>query len=189
MSSTWVNVHTIATGLFGFLLVFAWSFCEGVIWPFVAELPLVVLLVTIGRSPIGIALITMSALGSLVGVTVSWTLVHNNIHVPMFFTHQRMIEAAKAGLKRGPARAFKEHMFNGVPVKVYAYQAGLMNIPLGKILLSAWPRVARIFIVGSLGWGLGLIASGLFKSYLGWAMIIGACLYLFILRLVVRSWR
>jgi hypothetical protein len=187
--STWVHVHAVATSALGFALVFGWSFCEGVVWPFVAELPLVVLLMTVGFSFFVPTLIATSALGSLVGIATSWTIAKKGHHIPMLLTHPRMIAKAREGLARGVASAFREHMFNGIPVKVYAFQSGLMDIPLSKVLGSAWPRVARIFIVGSLGWGLGILASGVSKNYLGWAMLFGGCAYLFILRLVVRSWR
>ena len=187
--NTWIHVHQVATSFAGFLLVFGWSFCEGVVWPFVAELPLVVLLVTLGLTGYAPALISTSALGSLVGLSTTWYIANSGKKIPMLFTHPRMIETAHNGLLVSPSKAFKEHMFNGIPVKVYAFQAGLLDIPLSTVLRSAWPRVARIFIVGSLGWALGLIASGLFKNYLGYAMIFGGITYLFILRLVVRSWR
>lgn len=187
--NTWIHVHQVATSFAGFLLVFGWSFCEGVVWPFVAELPLVVLLVTLGLTGYAPALIATSALGSLVGLSATWTIAYKGKKIPMLFTHPRMIETARNSLLLSPSKAFKEHMFNGIPVKVYAFQAGLYKIPLSTVLKSAWPRVARIFIVGGLGWTLGLLAPGIFKDYLGYAMIFGGIVYLFILRLVVRNWR
>ena len=187
--SLFAQVQLLALGAGGLAVVFVWSFCEGVIWPFVAELPLVVLLVTVGVGWRALLLISVSALGSLVGVATTWAIAESGRKSPIFFTHPRMLETARMGLIESPSKAFMQHMFNGVPVKAYAYQAGDLGIPLPVVLLSAWPRVTRIFIVGGGGVLLGVVSAGLLKDYLGWAMLFGGLGYLFILRLVVRNWR
>jgi len=87
-----------------------------------------------------------------------------------------------------PGTAFWRQMFNGIPVKVYAHEAGALNLSLVQVLLALVPRVLRIAVIGIGTWLLGSALSRWLKSCLGMVQAICLALFPFGLALTVGYW-
>lgn len=161
------RVNRIAFGWIGLLVIFFWAFGEGIFWPLVAEMPLLLLIVTVGFRWRGAVLIGVSALGSILGVLTTWWLVDKGINPPSPLTTSNMFGYARAQLATDPNNAFWDQMWNGIPVKVYAHEAGALHLSLQQVLQSLVPRVLRIVILGAGGWVLGTSLAKWLKPNLG----------------------
>jgi len=161
------RVKKIAFGWVGLLVVFFWAIGEGIFWPLVAEMPLLLLVVTVGFRWRGALLIAVSAFGSVLGVLITWWLVSNGYHPPSPLTTANMFDYARAQLADSPNTAFWDQMWNGIPVKVYAHEAGALQLSFMQVLQSLLPRVLRIFILGAGGWLLGTTLAKWLKPNLG----------------------
>ena len=161
------RVKKIAFGWVGLLVVFFWAVGEGIFWPLVAEMPLLLLVVTVGFRWRGALLIVVSAIGSVIGVLITWWLVSNGYHPPSPLTTSNMFDYARAQLIENPNTAFWDQMWNGIPVKVYAHESGALQLSFMQVLQSLLPRVLRIFILGAGGWLLGTTLAKWLKPNLG----------------------
>ena len=161
------RVNRIAFGWVGLLVIFFWAFGEGIFWPLVAEMPLLLLIVTVGFRWRGALLIGVSALGSILGVLTTWWLVDKGINPPSPLTTSNMFGYARDQLATDPNNAFWDQMWNGIPVKVYAHEAGALHLSLQQVLQSLVPRVLRIVILGAGGWVLGTSLAKWLKPNLG----------------------
>jgi 1-acyl-sn-glycerol-3-phosphate acyltransferase len=163
----WQRIRKGAFSLTGLLICFFWAVGEGLSWPLVAEMPLMLFVVTVGLRWRGLAIISTSAIGSVVGIITNWWLVQHGIEVPSPMTTPLMFEVAHGQLATHPDTAFWAQMWNGIPVKVYAAEAGHAAMPFDHLLLALVPRVLRIFILGTGTWLLGGLLSRWLKPCLG----------------------
>ncbi len=173
----WSRISRLAFGPVGLAVIFFWAFGEGVFWPLIAEMPLMLFIVTVGWRWRGLVLVAAACVGSAVGVLTTWWLVGHGVNPPSPLTTAKMFEVARGQLSADPSSAFWRQMFNGIPVKVYAHEAGALHLSFAQVLLSLVPRVLRIAVIGIGTWLLGSALSRWLKSCLG--MVQGVCLALF----------
>lgn len=153
---TWHRLSRWAGSRRGLALVTCWAFAEGISWPLLAEFPLIGLMLVARRR--AARLVVAAALGSLLGIGVTWWLAGQGILAPAPMTTARMHATAAGQLAADPTAAFWTQTHNGIPAKVYARQAGLAHLPSGTLLMALWPRVLRIVLFGTLA---GLLGRGL----------------------------
>lgn len=184
---TWTRVSKLVATRAGIAFLVAWTFSEALIWPLIAELPLILLAscaVTLRR---GIIVSAWAAGGSVAGVYLHWWLVKSGVNVPLPLTTERMYERAvqdwATPLKAGGAQAS-----NGVPIKVYAQVAGDTGLGFWVVAQAMVLRVTRIMAFGVLAAFIGEKIKRYTKPSLG--IIQSWCFILFItlLWLIVRSW-
>ena len=184
----WTRIRRVAFGWAGLAIIAFWAFFEGVFWPLLAEMPLLLLVVTVGRSWRGPLLIAVSALASACGILATWFLVSHGIDTPVPLTTTRMHEVALAQLTADPANAFWNQMWNGIPVKMYAHATGELGMSFLDVFSVMFPRLLRIGIVGGAGWLLGGVLSRFLKPCLGAVQIYCLALFPFGLALVIFWW-
>jgi 1-acyl-sn-glycerol-3-phosphate acyltransferase len=184
----WTRIRRVAFGWTGLAIVAFWAFSEGMFWPLLAEMPLLLLVVTVGRSWRGPLLIGVSALASACGILATWFLVSHGINTPEPLTTARMHAVALAQISADPATAFWDQMWNGIPVKVYAHATGDLGLSFVQVLSVMLPRLLRIGIVGGAGWLLGGTLSRFLKPCLGAVQIFCLAVFPFGLALVIYWW-
>lgn len=182
----WNRARRVAFAMAGMALVTGWAYAEGIFWPLVAEMPLLLLVCTVGRSWRGPILIAASAIASAAGILTTWWLVSHGVDTPTPLTTARMHETALDQLTADPSSAFANQMFNGIPVKVYAHGAGRLGMDAADVVSAMVPRLARIGIVGGIGWVAGGLLSRYLKPCLGTVQAV--CLTLFPLGLGLIIW-
>ena len=184
----WTRIRRVAFGWAGLGIIAFWAFFEGVFWPLLAEMPLLLLVVTVGRSWRGPLLIAASAVASACGILATWFLVSHGIDTPVPLTTDRMHEVALAQLATDPANAFWNQMWNGIPVKVYAHATGELHMTFFEVFSVMFPRLLRIGIVGGAGWLLGGVLSRFLKPCLGAVQAYCLALFPFGLAFVIWWW-
>lgn len=184
----WTRVRRIAFSMTGLAIITGWAYAEGVVWPLIAEMPLLLLVVTVGRSWRGPLLIAAAAVASALGILTTWWLVSHGVNTPMPLTTERMHDAALNQLATDPAHAFANQMFNGIPVKVYAHSAGELGMSFWDVVSSMLPRLARIGIVGGGGWLLGGVLARYLKPCLGAVQFVCLAMFPFGLGLIIWWW-
>ncbi|MCP2366232.1 1-acyl-sn-glycerol-3-phosphate acyltransferase [Agromyces flavus] len=184
----WIRVRRMAFATAGLALVTAWAFAEGIFWPLVAEMPLLLLVCTVGRSWRGPMLIAATAIASAAGILTTWWLVSHGVDTPTPLTTARMHDTAVDELRTDPSSAFANQMFNGIPVKVYAHSAGQLGMDFFDVAFSMLPRLARIGIVGVIGWVAGGLLSRYLKPCLGTIQATFLTLFPLGLGLVIWWW-
>jgi 1-acyl-sn-glycerol-3-phosphate acyltransferase len=182
------RVRRIAFGWVGLLVIFFWAFGEGIFWPLVAEMPLLLLVVTVGFRWRGALLIAVSALGSVLGVLTTWWLVDKGINPPSPLTTSNMFDYARREMIDSPNSAFWDQMWNGIPVKVYAHEAGALHLSFLEVLQSLVPRVLRIMILGAGGWLLGTTLAKWLKPNLGLVQAVALIAFPFGLAQAIWFW-
>ena len=182
------RVQKVAFGWAGLAICFLWAMGEGVSWPLIAEMPLLLLVVTVGWHKRGAALIASSAIGSALGIIVTWWLVRQGMHPWSPLTTQAMFDYAHNQLLSNPAAAFNDQMTNGIPVKVYAHEAGVINMNFEQLVAAIWPRLARIVIVGAGGWLFGTTLRRWLRPTLGLVQITALAIFPFGLWQSVAYW-
>lgn len=184
----WTRIRRISFGWVGLAIVAFWAFFEGMFWPLLAEMPLLLLVVTVGRTWRGPLLIAASAVSSACGILATWFLVSHGINTPEPLTTIRMHQVALAQLRADPATAFWDQMWNGIPVKVYAHATGDLGLSFVQVLSVMFPRLLRIGIIGGAGWLLGGVLSRFLKPCLGAVQAFCLGLFPFGLALVIYWW-
>lgn len=186
----WIRVQRMALGPAGLILVTAWAYAEGIFWPLIAEMPLLLVIVTVAltRPRRAALLIGGSALASGLGVLTNWALTSHGLAPPLPLTTPRMMTVAQAQLAAEPLLAFWHQTINFIPVKVYASAAGHLHMPLSELLPALAPRLIRILTVGTLGWVIGNLISRFLRPRLGIIQI--ACLSAvpFVLAFIIWVW-
>ena len=121
------------------LLSFAWGVAEAVSWPVLAEMYLVLWVACHPKRimPAALALVV----GSVAGVVLHASLVRQGVVPPLPLTTPRMTATAAEQLAREGPLAIWHQPLNGIPVKVYAAQAGAGGTNLA--LLALWTALAR----------------------------------------------
>ena len=184
----WKRIRRVAFSWTGLGIVAFWAFFEGMFWPLLAEMPLLLLVVTVGRTWRGPLLIAVSAFSSAAGILATWFLVSHGINTPEPLTTLRMHEVALQQLRADPATAFWDQMWNGIPVKVYAHAVGDLHLSFFQVLSVMVPRLLRIGILGGAGWLLGGVLSRFLKPCLGAFQAFCLGLFPFGLALVIYWW-
>ena len=184
----WTRIRRVAFGWSGLAIVAFWAFFEGMFWPLLAEMPLLLLVVTVGRSWRGPLLIAASAFASACGILATWFLVSHGINTPEPLTTIRMHQVALQQLTTDPTHAFWDQMWNGIPVKVYAHATGDLRMSFLEVLSVMFPRLLRIGIIGGAGWLLGGVLSRFLKPCLGAVQAFCLGLFPFGLALVIYWW-
>jgi len=182
----WQRVRKAAFGWAGLLVVFLWAMAEGIFWPLIAEMPLLLLVVTVGWRWRGAALIAASAAGAALGVLATWWMVKSGFEPPSPLTTPRMFEVAAEQLDTNLGGAFWQQMFNGIPVKVYAHEAGAMGLSLAELGTALIARITRIVLVGAGGWLLGNFLARWLRPSLG--LVQSVTLALFPIGLAITIW-
>ena len=184
----WQRVRKAAFGWAGLLVVFLWAMGEGIFWPLIAEMPLLLLVVTVGWRWRGAALIAASAAGAALGVLATWWMVKNGFEPPSPLTTPRMFEVAAEQLDTNLGGAFWQQMFNGIPVKVYAHEAGIMGLSLAELGTALIARITRIVLVGAGGWLLGNFLARWLRPSLGLVQSVTLALFPIGLWLTIAYW-
>ena len=184
----WKRVRRAAYGWLGPLVVFLWAFGEGNVWPLIAEMPLLLMVGAVGLRWRTLWLITLSALGSVLGVVFTWYLtVHGNPVWEPFTTANMYLEAHRQ-LATNLGGAFANQMWNGIPVKVYAHEAGALGLDLPTLLGALGPRIARIGLLGGLGALGGQLMGRWLKPCLGTIQLVSLALFPLGLAMSIAYW-
>lgn len=157
----------------GIASAFAWGFAEAVSWPVIAEMHLA--FVAVARPERMVRSSVALAAGSVTGVVLTASLTRRGHVPPAPLTTAGMRAAAAAHLAEG-ARGIRHQAFNGIPVKVYAVQAGLAGVPLpGLAAVAAAERTARIVGVGLVSSVVaGVLRAPVRRRYGSWVLVAGA---------------
>ena len=182
------RVQKVAFGPVGLAICFLWALGEGISRPLIAEMPLLLLVVTVGWHRRGAALIASSAMGSALGIIITWVLVRQGLNPWSPLTTQAMFDYAQQQLATNPAAAFNDQMTNGIPVKVYAHEAGALNLSFAQLLGAIWPRLLRIVVVGAGGWFLGSSLRRWLRPTLGLVQLSALAIFPFGLWQSVAYW-
>jgi len=145
-SPLWDRTVRHVDGPAGLVGAFVWGTAEATSWPVIAEMYLALFAATRPRRilPCAAAL----AAGSVTGVVLNAALTRRGVHLPAPLTTQRMRLAAADHLGAG-AWGIRHQPWGGIPVKVYAGQAGRLGTPLDELVVATTVvRSARILSVG-----------------------------------------
>jgi hypothetical protein len=167
-------------------VAFGWGLAEALSWPVIAEMCLVLLAVAVPRRVLPAA--AAVAAGSVVGAVVHAWLASRGVDLPLPLTTPAMHERAAQDLAGGPWGVWAQ-AFNGVPIKVYAAEAGRSGLDLGAFAVSvAAERSARILGVGVvLAVAARLLHPWLRRLY-GSYLIVVCLAFSVLLTLTVSSW-
>jgi 1-acyl-sn-glycerol-3-phosphate acyltransferase len=121
-----------------FVASFLWGVAEALSWPVVAEMYLAMWVVCRAHRVLPAAVTLL--VGSVTGVVLHAILSRHGLSLPLPMTTPRMEATAAADLHQGASGVWHQAL-NGIPVKVYAEQAGQQHTDL--LRLAAWTAVAR----------------------------------------------
>ena len=127
-------------------------------------------------------------MGSALGIIITWVLVRQGLNPWSPLTTQAMFDYAQQQLATNPAAAFNDQMTNGIPVKVYAHEAGALNLSFAQLLGAIWPRLLRIVVVGAGGWFLGSSLRRWLRPTLGLVQLSALAIFPFGLWQSVAYW-
>ncbi len=181
-----VAVERYMDSPWGLVGAFAWGFAEAVSWPLIAESYLVLIAVASPRRMVPAA-VALSA-GSVVGVVTTAALSRRGRTPPAPLTTAGMRHAAAEHLRDG-AWGVRHQAFNGIPVKVYAAQAGRLGLPLPRLAAAvAVERTARIVAGGVLGSGVARVLRAPVRRRYGSYALVAETLWVLGVRAVIRTW-
>jgi 1-acyl-sn-glycerol-3-phosphate acyltransferase len=170
----------------GLVGAFAWGFAEAVSWPLIAESYLLLIGVASPRRMVPAAL-ALSA-GSVAGVVTTAALSRRGHTPPAPLTTDGMRRAAAEHLHEG-VWGVRRQAFNGIPVKVYAAQAGRLDLPLTRLAAAvAVERTARIVAVGTLGSAMARVFRAPVRRRYGTYALVAETLWVLGVRAVIRTW-
>ncbi len=171
----------------GLVGAFGWGFAEALSWPIIAEYSVVLVGVASLRRvlPASLAL----AAGSVTGVVTHAALARRGHTPPAPLTSPGMRRAAAQHLRAG-ARGVRHQAFNGIPVKVYAAEAGRLGIPLPRLAAAVTvERTARIVGVGwAVGAGARVFRAPVRRRY-GIYVLVASAVWVAGVRITSRRWR
>ncbi|MDX6287993.1 MAG: 1-acyl-sn-glycerol-3-phosphate acyltransferase [Frankiales bacterium] len=143
------RVRTFAASRVALLVVAVWAGAEALSWPFVPELLLGVVLLAAPRA--AWRLVPLAAAASVAGSLLGYGLAAHDHHLPQPLTTPRMYTAVAATTAAEGAGAVRHQAWSGIPVKVYAAEAGREHVSLTQFALgAARARGGRILAVGAL---------------------------------------
>lgn len=185
-SPMWRGAARFAAGRALVVTAALWGFAEALSWPVIAEMFLVLAAVALPRRvlPAGVAL----AAGSVLGVVVHTWLAGRGVDLPAPLTTDAMRAAAARHLEAGPLGLLQQAV-NGIPVKVYAAEAGkagLHSLAVGAA--AAIERPLRILTVaGVLALAARLLHPWLRRLY-GTYLVLATAAFVVALARVLHSW-
>ena len=142
-SALWVRVEQFVEGPGWLVAGFAWGFAEAVSWPVIAEVSIGLLAVTVPRRMVRFGFAV--AAGSVAGSLTTAALARRGILAPAPLTTPRMRDEARRHLSAEGVVGVRHQAFNGIPIKVYAREAGLLGLPAPSFGVAvAVERTARI---------------------------------------------
>jgi 1-acyl-sn-glycerol-3-phosphate acyltransferase len=147
VSATWAYVARRMSSRTALAVAFAWGAAEALSWPVIAEMSLVLFAAAVPRRvlPAAVALAT----GSVAGVAAHVLLAAHGVDLPAPLTTAAMRAAASRQLAGGPLGIWHQAL-SGIPVKVYAAEAGRSGMDATQfVAAAALERFARILTVGA----------------------------------------
>lgn len=183
----WEALHRLMESKAGMGAAAAWGFAEAISWPVTAEMFLAVFAAAHPRKVLPAA--GWLAVGSVAGVVFTAVCARDDRTPPAPLTTEGMRTTAAEHMAAGAAGIWRQAL-NGIPVKVYAAEAGRRRIPLGPLAAHALgARGARALALGAVVAGVSYKAQPLlrraYRTYLGTS----AVGYAAGLSLVIRRWR
>ena len=185
-SRTWRLVSRRAAARTLLPLSFLWGLAEALSWPVVAEMYLVLWVVALPRRVLPAACAV--AAGSVVGVLLHAALVRHGVELPLPLTTPRMAETA-AGHLTGGGSGILHQALDGIPVKVYAAEAGRSDISLPALALwTALERGLRILGVGVVLTALSTALHPVLRRHYAGYLLVVLPVFVLALRAVLSSW-
>ena len=183
----WTALHRLMESKAGMGAAAAWGFAEAISWPVTAEMFLSVFAAAHPRKVLPAA--GWLAVGSVAGSVVTAVCARHDRTPPAPLTTAGMRDAAADHMAAG-AKGIWRQALNGVPVKVYAAEAGCRRIPLAPLAMHALgARGARALALGAVvavaSHKAQPVLRRAYRTYLGTS---GAG-YAAGLSLVIRRWR
>lgn len=168
------------------LVVAGWALAEAFSWPLLPEVLLAALVVAAPRRAVRLA--ATAAAASVAGCLLAYALYAAGGSAPQPLTTPRMHAAVAAETRAEGARAVRQQPLSGIPVKVYAAEAGRRHVPAGRFAEEvAVARGVRI-----LGVGLALGAAGAllarWRRFYPAYLVVGVAGYAVGLSTVVSAW-
>ncbi|MEJ7727298.1 MAG: lysophospholipid acyltransferase family protein [Actinomycetes bacterium] len=141
------RVARVVSGPLGLLLIGAWAFLEGVSWPVVPEVALLVALLAAPRR--WCVLVPLAVLANLAGGLVTYALVTAGVDPPQPLVTEAMRSTVVAQTVSDGARAVRHQPMAGIPFKVYVAEAARHQVePVELAAESALARGRRITLLG-----------------------------------------
>lgn len=186
-SRTWRVLRTVMSGPAGMVGAAAWGFAEAVSLPVTSEMYLVLVAAAHPRRVLPAA--GCLAVGSVAGTLVTRALTARGERPPAPLTTPAMRSRAAADLAVAGARGIWRQALNGVPVKVYAAEAGVAGVPAGPLAAHALgARGARSLAVGAVVGIAAGAAAPVLRRFYGPYLVGAGVTFAIGLGLVVRRW-
>jgi len=185
-SRVWRRVAARAEAASLFAVSFTWGVAEAISWPVLAEMFMVLWVAGTPQRIMKAA--TGLWLGSVAGVVVHAILSRHGVDVPMPLTTPRM-QAAAAHDLAGGASGMMHQALAGIPVKVYAAQAGKAHV--GLLALAIWTAIERGVRIMAVAVGLCVVAKLLhpvLRRFYGVYLVLAASTFAVLLHETVVSW-
>ncbi|PZS33612.1 MAG: 1-acyl-sn-glycerol-3-phosphate acyltransferase [Pseudonocardiales bacterium] len=185
-SGVWAWAARRADSRWLFLASFVWGVAEALSWPVIAEMYLLMWVACRAHRVLPAA-VTLLA-GSVTGVVLHAMLSRHGLSLPRPMTTPQMDAAAAADLSHGASGMWHQAL-NGVPVKVYAEQAGQQHTDLlGLALWTALARGVRILAVAAVLSVLARLLAPLLQRLYGCYLLLVAGSFLLLVSLVLQRW-
>ncbi|SDD76665.1 1-acyl-sn-glycerol-3-phosphate acyltransferases [Sanguibacter gelidistatuariae] len=185
--AAWIALHRLMDSKAGMAAAAAWGFAEAISWPVTAEMFLAVFGAAHPRKVLPAA--GWLAVGSVAGVIFTAVCARHDRTPPAPLTTAAMRTTVADHMTVGAAGIWRQAL-NGIPVKLYAAEAGRRHIPIAPLAAHAiGARGARALALGAVVAVVSHKAQPLlrraYRSYLATAGV-G---YTAGLSLVIRRWR
>lgn len=186
-SRTWRVLRGVMSGPGGMVGAVAWGFAEAVSLPVTSEMYLVLVAAAHPRRVVPAA--ACLAVGSVAGVLVTRALTARGERPPAPLTTPAMRVRAAQDLAVSGAAGVWRQALNGVPVKVYAAEAGAARVPAGPLAVHALgARGARALAVGAVVGAAAGAAAPVLRRFYGPYLAAAGVTFGVGLAAVVRRW-
>ncbi|MCC2314344.1 lysophospholipid acyltransferase family protein [Cellulomonas xiejunii] len=186
-SRIWRVLRNHMSGPAGMAGAFGWGFAEAVSLPVTSEMYLVLVAAAHPRRVVPAA--AFLAAGSVAGVLVTRALTAHGDRPPAPLTTPAMRSRAAADLAAAGARGIWRQALNGVPVKVYAAEAGAAHVPALPLAAHALgARGARSLAVGAVVGAAAGAAAPVLRRFYGPYLAVAGVTFAVGLGAVVRRW-
>lgn len=187
VSPMWERVAHLVDGRGGLVAAFVWGVAEATSWPVIAEMYLALFAVARPRRVLPCALALTA--GTVTGVVLLAALGRRGITLPAPLTTARMRTRASDDLAAG-ASGIRRQALNGIPVKVYAAEAGRLAKPLLRLgVATAGARAARNLTVAAGATGLATLFPAPVRRRYGLYLAATAVAWALAQRSTYRHWR
>lgn len=186
-SPLWERVAHLVDGRAGLIGAFTWGVAEATSWPVIAEMYLALFAVARPQRVVPCA-VALTA-GTVTGVVLHAALGRRGVTLPAPWTTVRMRTRSAEDLAAG-AWGIRRQTLNGIPVKVYAAQAGRLATPLVRLAAAtAGARAARNLSVAATAAGLATVFPAPVRRRYGWYVAAAAATWALGQRGTYRHWR